>query len=151
MNCINVSFAVTPTEILTMSRQPCTKTPSWQPNIAVSLTHVLPLNFYIGCYLFETEAFCACFHTVPNTTRWWSHWRKMHYTMLRLEKGAGKLIGTVLLEFHLAEFLMTHFIRKWGTTNTHIHVNPWINRGWVGSKVCTKDAHWLWIIAAEPD
>lgn len=28
---------------------------------------------------------------------------------------------------------------------------PLDNWGWVGSKVCTKDAHWLWIIAAEPD
>ena len=30
-------------------------------------------------------------------------------------------------------------------------MNPWINRGCVGSKVYTKDARWLWIIAAEPD
>lgn len=37
------------------------------------------------------------------------------------------------------------------TTHTHTHLNPWINRGWVGSKVGTKDAHQLWITAAEPD
>ena len=71
--------------------------------------------------------------------------------MLRFEKGACKLIGTILLGFHLPDFLMTRFIRKWGTTNTHTHVNHWINGGSVGSKVHTKDAHWLWIEAAEPN
>lgn len=130
-----------------MSGQAGTKTPPWQPDTAVPLHHVFPLNLYMGCYLLETEAFRACFYSVPNTTKWWSCWRKIHYTMLWLEKGAGKLIGSALLGFHLPDFLMTPFVRKRGSVNTHTHVNPWISRGRVG----TKAAHWLWIIAAELD
>lgn len=121
---------------------------AWYCHYALPL---LPLNFYTSCYLFETETFHTCFYAVPDTTRWWSHWIKMLHTMLWLKKDTGKLIGTILLGFNLSDFLMTHFIRKWGSMNMHAHAKTWINREWVGSKVGTKDAHWLWIIAAEPD
>lgn len=90
---------------------------------AISLFHVLPCNLYIGCLFetgclyigrsFETEAFCSCLYRALNTMRWWLHWG-----------WAAKLIGTVLLGFHLAEFLMSHFIRKWGTAITHAHIHP---------------------------
>lgn len=115
MNCVSSSLVLNPQKAWQWAGS---QDPFLTAYIAISLFHMLPRNLYLGCCLFETEAFCSCLYRAPNTMRWWLHREKV----LCLEKWAAKLIGTVLLGFHLAEFLMTHFIRKWGTTVTHAHM-----------------------------